>query len=422
VPTSKSLPIDLNPPPVPGGVDSSVSAEPSAPVYGLPWVPDMDFAVKDPTLIVNEVITDYQAAFLALTGIAKTLASGDPVRLLLLVVCHWLSHQRTLIDFTGKMNLLKYAHDDYLDNLAALHGQRTLRLQASAAVTTLRFTIAAPLAFDAVIPKGTMCQAPNGVVFSTLAAGTIASPNLFVDVAAQALVTGVVGNGFAIGQINGVINWNQPYAITVTNTVVTAGGSDRETDDQYRYRVWLAIESFSTCGPHDAYEFWALSAHPRIIQCVVYSAPEIAGEVHLYPLLTGGELPTQPILDLVLAKCNADTVRPLTDYVFAHAPTVFTYRLDMDYWVQKDNEVLLTTIQDNVNAAVADWILWQKSYVSRDLNCDELAKRCLQAGAKRILVRSPSPEFQPMAYNQLAVHNTTVGQEPLVNYKGLEDA
>jgi phage-related baseplate assembly protein len=409
-------------PPIPGAVESSVSAEPSAPVYGLQWVPDMDFAVKDPTLIVNEVINDYQAAFLALTGIAKTLAPGDPVRLLLLTVCHWLSHQRTLIDFTGKQNLLKYARDDYLDNLAALHGQRALRLQASAALTTLRFTIAAPLAFDATIPKGTMCQAPNGVVFSTLTAGFIGTGNLFVDVTAQALVTGVVGNGFAIGQINGVINWNQPYAITVTNTVVTTGGSDKETDEQYRYRVWLAIESFSTCGPHDAYEFWALSAHPRIIQCVVYSAPEIAGEVHLYPLLTNGELPTQPILDLVLAKCNDRTRRPLTDYVFAHPPTVFTYKLNMDYWVEKVNEVLLPTIQDNVNAAVADWILWQKSYVSRDLNCDELAKRCLQAGAKRIVVHTPTPDFQVMAYNQLAVHDMTVGNEPVVAFKGLEDA
>ena len=380
----------------------------------------MDFAVKDPTLIVNEVITDYQVAFLALTGVAKTLAPGDPVRLHLLTVCHWLSHQRTLIDFTGKMNLLKYSRDDYLDNLAALHGERTLRLQASAALTTLRFTIESPLAFDATIPKGTMCQAPNGVVFQTLAAGIIASPDLSVDVTAQALVTGVVGNGFIIGQINSVINWNQAYAIAVTNTVVTAGGSDKETDEQYRYRVWLAIESFSTCGPHDAYEFWALSAHPDIIQCVVYSAPEIAGEVHLYPLLVGGNLPTQPILDLVLAICSDKTRRPLTDYVFAYPPVVFTYTLNMDYYVEKDNEVLLSTIQANVNAAVADWILWQKSYVSRDLNCDELAKRCLQAGAKRIVVHSPLPEFQVMAYNQLAVHDMTV--EPVVAFKGLEDA
>jgi phage-related baseplate assembly protein len=390
-------------PPIAGSPASPVSALPSAPVYGLPYVPDIDFADKDPADIVSEVVLDYQATFEALTGIAKTLAPGDPVRLFLLVVCHWLSHQRTLIDFTGKMNLLKYAHDDYLDNLAALHGNRTLRLQPSPALTVLRFTLAAPLSFSATIPKGTMCQAPNAVVFVTLAAGIIAAGDLTVDVAAQALVNGEVGNGFGAGQISSVINWNQPFGISVSNTIVTAGGSDKETDDQYRYRIWLAIESYSTCGPHDAYEFWALSAHPDIIQAVIYSAPEIAGEVWIYPLLKGGQLPTQPILDVVLAVCSDVARRPLTDYVSVFAPTVFTYTLNVDYWVEKDNEVLLATIQENVNQAVADWILWQRSYVSRDLNCDELAKRCLQAGAKRIVVHSPLPEFQVMNYNQLAV-------------------
>lgn len=398
------------------------NADASAPVYGLPYVPDIDFAVKDPAVIVNEVVLDYQQAFLILTGIAKTLAPGDPVRLHLLVVCHWLSHQRTIIDFTGKQNLLKYAKGDYLDNLAALYGDRAKRLQSSAALTTLKFTLAAPLSFPATIPKGTMVQAPNAVVFETLAAGTIPTIATSCEVTAAALVEGEVGNGFAVGQINSIINWNQAFGVDVENTIVSAGGSDAETDEQYRYRVWLAIESFSTCGPKDAYEFWALSAHPDIIQCVVHSAPAIAGEVHLYPLLKGGQLPTQPIINLVLAICSDDRRRPVTDYVFAHIPTVFTYRLDMDYWVEKDNEVLLATIQENVRQAVADWILWQRSYVSRDLNCDELRKRCLEAGAKRIVVRTPTPSFQVMNYNQLACHNETVGQEPIVNYMGLEEA
>ena len=396
------------------------SSNPSAPQYGLPYVPDIDFAVKDPTLIVQEVLRDYEANFLTLTNIAKTLAPGDPVRLFLEVVCEWLSHQRVQIDFTGKNNLLKYAHDDYLDNLAALHGNRTLRLQASPALTTLRFSLVSPLASSATIPKGTMCQAPNGVVFMTLIDGIIPSIATFVDVPAQALVNGSVANGFAIGQINGVINWNQPYGVTVTNTVESAGGSDKETDEQYRYRVWLAIESYSTCGPHDAYEFWALSAHPDIIQCVVYSDTTIAGEVWLFPLMRDGQLPTQPILDLVLASCSDNTRRPLTDWVQAFIPTVFTYTLNIDYFVESVNEVLLGTIQANVTKAVADWILWQRSYVSRDLNCDELRKRCLEAGAKRIVVHSPSPSFQVMAYNQLACHDTTTA--PIINYGGLEDA
>src|SRR5262245_31466638 len=153
---------------------------------------------------------------------------------------------------------------------------------------------------------------------------------------ARAEVSGIIGNGFQPGQVNSIINWNQPWGVSVSNTTVTAGGSDEEPDDQYRYRVWLAIESYSTCGPRAAYEFWALSAHPDIIQCVVHSAPEIAGEVWLYPLLKGGQLPTTDILNLVLAKCSADTVRPVTDYVTAYAPTVFNYSLNMTYYISQE--------------------------------------------------------------------------------------
>jgi phage-related baseplate assembly protein len=411
----------ISPPPITNGNNGSTSGSlpPGAPDYGVQFVPDIDFAVKDPTVIQNEVIADYEAAFLALTNIAKTLAPGDPVRLHLLTVCHWLSHQRTLIDFTGKENLLKYSHGDYLDNLAALYGDRTLRQQASPALTTLRFTLTAPLATDVTVPQGTQCQAPNGVVFETLVNGFLGGGVLSVDVPARATQPGEIGNNFGPGSINSIINWNQPFGLTVSNTTTTTGGADKETDDQYRYRVWLAIESFSTCGPRDAYEFWALSASPDIIQCVVHSAPEIAGEVWLYPLLRGGVLPGPEILALVEAKCSPDTVRPVTDFVTAKLATAFTYTLDIDYYVLQSNEVLLSTIQANVEQAVADWIEWEHSYISRDIVGDELRRRCLEAGAKRIVINSPTPDFQEMDYNQLAVHDGAVA--PVINFAGFED-
>lgn len=395
----------------------------TAPDFGLALVPDIDFAVKDPDVIVTEVVADYEAAFKTLTGIAKRLAPGDPVRLFLLVVCHWLSHQRTIIDFTGKENLLKYARGSYLDNIAALYGSRALRLPGQQATTTLRFTLAAALATGATIPKGTLCQAPNGVIFETLAAVTIPSLVTFRDVAARAIVAGTIGNGFVPGQITSVINWNQPFGITVANTTVTAGGSDAEDDEQYRYRVWLAIESFSTCGPREAYEFWALSADPSIIQVVVHSAPEIAGEVWLYPLCKGGLLPTPEsgVLQKVQDSCSRDDRRPVTDYVTAKLATQFIYTLNVDYYVLQSNAVLLGSIQQAVQQAALDWIVWQRSAIARDINGSELTKRMVEAGAKRVVINSPTPSFQAMNFDQLAVHNPNVA--PVINFpvNGLEE-
>jgi phage-related baseplate assembly protein len=373
------------------------------PQYGVDLVPDIDFAVKDPSIIASEVITSYQQAFQTLTGIAKALAPADPVRLLLLAVCAWLSQQRVIIDFTGKMNLLKYAHDTYLDNLAALHGDRAIRLQSSGAFTTLEFTLTSPLAFDALIPKGTQCATGN-VLFATLDDLVIPSGATVGDVLSQAVAPGSYANGYLPGQVNYIVNWNQPWGMSVVNTDTSYGGADNETDDQYRYRVWLAIESYSTCGPHDAYEFWALSADPTIIQAVVYSAPAIAGEVWIYPLCADPDyIPSPAICQAVLASCSATSRRPVADYVSVFPPTVVPFTLNIDYWVLTSNEVLLATIQANVAAAVNAWIQWQRSYISRDINGDELIKRCLEAGAKRIVINSPSPSFQVMDYNQLAV-------------------
>jgi phage-related baseplate assembly protein len=286
--------------------------------------------------------------------------------------------------------------------LAALHGDRALRLQASRALVTLQFTLTTKLAFDATILAGTQCAAGN-VLFATLADVTIPSGALTGTVGAQAVAPGTTGNGFLPGQINFVINWNQQWAVIVANIDTSSGGAETEGDAQYRYRIWLAIESYSTCGPHDAYEFWALSADPSIIQAVVYSAPAIAGEVWIYPLCTGGTLPTPAILQAVLASCSASRRRPVSDYVSVFAPTVVPYTVNVDYWILTDNQVLLATIQANVQAAVMAWIQWQRSYVSRDINGDELIKRCLEAGAKRIVINLPNPLFQTMAYNQLAV-------------------
>lgn len=380
----------------------SNGTSPGIPQYGLSLVPDIDFAVKDPAMIEAEVIADYQAAFLALTNIAKTLAPADPVRLHLLAVCDWLSQQRVIIDFTGKMNLLKYAHDSYLDNLAALYGDRALRLAAAPASCTLQFTLVVALAFNATIPAGTQCSAGN-FAFQTIIDCVIPAGQLIGTVTGTAIVPGTVGNGYLPGQVNYLINWNQSWAMTVQNIDTSVNGVDLEPDEQYRFRIWLAIESFSTCGPHDAYEFWALSADPSIIQAVVYSAPEVAGEVWIYPLCTNGTLPTPDIINKVLATCSADTRRPVTDYVSVFAPTVVPYTVNLDYWILSTNQVLQATIEANVQQAVLNWIQWQRSYISRDINGDELIKLCLEAGAKRIVINQPTPNFQPMDYYQLPV-------------------
>jgi len=120
-------------------------------------LPEISFCETDTRIVEAEVIAKYES----LSG--RSLAAGDPVRLFLESVAAIITQQRVLIDFAAKQNLLAYSSGDYLDHLGILLG--VYRLEASAAKTTLRFTLSAPQEREVVIPQGTRAT-PNGTLFS----------------------------------------------------------------------------------------------------------------------------------------------------------------------------------------------------------------------------------------------------------------
>jgi phage-related baseplate assembly protein len=428
--------------------NGTVLAEPG---FNWDFIPHVDFAKKDPTLIRDEALTDYQLRFQALTGIGKILGPADPTRLLLLTGIYWIVHDRVDIDFTGKMNLLKYSRGDYLDNLGALYGDRAKRLKGAFADTILRFTLTAPLPFTAMIPVDTRVTSNGEIIFHTTRADSIPSGQIAVDIPAHSTEMGTEFNNIPIGAISALVDWNQPFAVTVSNIEPTTGGAGREDDEHYRDRLRLVPESFSTCGPELAYEFWAKTAHPDIIDCAVHSAPEIAGEVHLFPLMRDGELPTPAILQDVLEICSQDRRRPLTDYVFAQLPQVVEFELQLTVWLWRSRMTVASEILSNVRRAVDRWLFWQRTKVGRDIIPTQLIRWIQEAGVKRVAVRAPeegwvppamppiepgqiirpedlppmpqvplvrpSPPFTPLAFNQVA----HLRGDPIINFGGFED-
>lgn len=407
----------------------------SGPTYppSLAHVPDIDFCVKDPAVIETEMIADAEAKYFELTGKRKVLAPADPVRMTLLTLAQEISQLRVIADFTGKQNLLKYAVDAYLDNVAALYGPRADRIDALPAQTILEFTLTLALNFDAVIPVGTKAGTVNELVFETTEAIVIRAGTRSGSSPAKCTLPGRIGNGYVPGQVSSLIEWNQPWGVNVRNTTETADGADAEYNDRYRYRTWLTPESFSTCGPEDAYRYWALRAHPDIIQCVVYSAPDIAGEVHLYPLLRGGIIPSSEIIAAVQANCRAIDRRPVTDFVTAFAATEVSYDIELYWWATRANEVVIAEIIEEVNQAVDDWALWQRAAIGRDIIDDELVARVIRAGAKRVSgpgggpgVSTPIiPAYRQIGYNQLPVNPPDDPDQPpvhrIVEFVGFEN-
>jgi phage-related baseplate assembly protein len=386
--------------------------------YDPSVVPDIDFCVKDASAVESAVITDYESLFYLSTKIAKTLGRGDPVRLFLLTIIYQIVVQRSIIDSTGKENLLKYAHGANLDNLGAKWGLRGQRLPATPATTTLRFTLSSIITADAPIPLGTQARAADGRTFATTQEGTIFAGGTAIDLPAVAVIPGDNSNGLVAGQINQLVSWNSPFLVSVQNMTTSTGGTDIESDEHLRARIWMAPESFSVAGPYGAYEYWGASANADIIDISVWSDPPHAGQVYIYPLMTDGALPDATVIDQVYAVVNDDRIRPLTDQVFVQAPLLVSAPCTVKYWIRTEDQTFEGDIKNKVEQAFADFLYWQKTKIGRDINPSECEKRLLEAGAKRTDIPDTPSNFEFQIVNPQSVADLI---SPTLTYMGLED-
>lgn len=357
----------------------------------------------DPQQIINDIINTYSLVS------GRTLADGDPVRLFLLSIAYRLVQERLRTENRLMQQLLYYATGDALDHLGAF--RITPRNPASASVTTVRFTLSAIRPNAVLIPVGTRVTADNILYFATTKNVDIPAGSMYADVEVEAQVKGSDGNGILIGDISTLVD-PIPYIQSVENITTTSGGDDIEEDDPYRERIYYAPAAFSVAGPVDAYKTLAKSVSTLIIDIAAYSPTPGVAEIR--PLMEGGDLPTQTILDLIKEKLSADTVRPLTDSVVVLAPDVTTYDVNFTYYISRSKQALAADIQAAVMKATSDYNLWQRSALGRDINPDQLTTRIIEAGAKRLVITAPL--FKALEEGQVAHYNTVS-----VTYGGLEN-
>lgn len=355
----------------------------------------------------NTVKTNIISAYEALAG--RTLAKADPIRIFLESIAALIVQQREIIDKSAKENLLYYSDGDYLDHIGYLVG--CIRTPAAGAVTTLEITLSAVRPKPVSIPRGTRVGSADGAaVFATDEEAMIPAGETTAVVKASAVNTGAGANGYGVGDISTIID-PIAYVAAMVNLTETEGGADRESDEDYRERIRLAPEHFSVAGPDGAYEYWTKTAS-ALIADVAVTSPQ-PGEVVIYPLLEGGELPGQEILDKVLETLS-DDVRPLTDHVTAEAPSVVSYDVELTYYIGAEDKNTASSVQGAVEAAVNNYVRWQKGKLGRDINPSRLIQMVVAAGAKRVEVIQPV--FRTVEANEVAVAETIQ-----TTYGGLED-
>lgn len=376
-------------------------------------LPDVTFVTKDVDTILSEMINNYQDAYYKQTGNQITLYPGDEIRIFLYSQALREFQLRQLIDFSAKQNLLKYSVDDYLDNLGAF--QDTPRLQADYATVPEQFNLSAPQSTAQTIPKGTritLNSNSNGIYFATTEDIAVPAGNTSVTAVLECTKSGSIGNGFTPGQLN-VLADPLPWIASVINLDVSQGGSDIESNDNYRERIHEAPEGFSVAGPEGAYLYFAKKYNSNVLDIKLNSPSP--GTLDMRVLLTRGELPTATFLSGLKSYLSDKTIRPLTDNLGVNAADEVNYDINLTYYILSENSAMVDTIKNNVAQAVEDYKLWQRSKIGRDINPDELTAKIKSAGAKRTVITSPT--YTALTGTQVAIPSVNV----TVTYGGLED-
>lgn len=340
---------------------------------------NLQFVETDTEKIKQEVITTVEQQ----TG--YTLAPADPRRIFLETLAYYIGLIEKQQDTTGKMNLLFFSKEDYLEHLAALLDVE--RLPASFAGAKVKATLSTPLNYSVTIPAGIRITAGNEIYFSITSPIVIEQGTTEAQGTVKCTVAGTIGNGYVEGQINKIVD-NLPFLVNIKNMETTTGGEDAEDDEALRERTRQAPESFSTAGPDGSYAFWTKTASPAIVDVAVYSPTP--GVVHIRPLLEGGELPNGQLIEEIEKILNEKNRRPLTDKVEVIEPEQVEYNINVKYYINANDAEQENTLKEAVEKSIReDYVLWQKSALGRDIDPNQLVYFMRGAGAGRIEVTEP---------------------------------
>jgi len=195
------------------------------------------FATIDPLTDLEALVAYYEG----LTGVALQPSSVE--RLMLNAIAYRFSLTMATIQDAACQNLVDFARAPALDYLGIYVG--VTRRAAGPASVAVEFTLISGHG-GVTIPAGTRIATTDGqVIFQTTAAINVGALSTTGTGSAEAQTDGASGNGYAIGALTSILD-PQAYLVSVTNTAVTAGGNDAETDDALRVRIKQAPSAFGT--------------------------------------------------------------------------------------------------------------------------------------------------------------------------------
>ncbi len=407
---------------------------------------DINFLEVDTGKILDDVLRGLEKY------VQEPLFPGDERRIFGEALAMVIGAMFQTINDGCRQRLLRYARDEVLDALGENRGIQ--RIQPTPAETVLQFSVETPLRNNVIIPSGLRVTGPSNLYFKTTQTVVLQAGTKSVNVIAECVDGGSHANEIEVGQLDTIVDVSEiPQIKTVSNLIETHGGGDTETDDALRERIRTA-ENAASCGTMSSYKHWTISANAKIVDAAVSTgeeritvqkeaqnakvylcAPDLIpgtlkvdcshsilstdddglvtlavdptittvtcsyrrkkdGVVTIMPVLAGGEIPDDDVLDDVREVLNRPEVKPLTDKIEVLAPKTVPYDIELEYWTTSLDEAEVVQTIEGAGGVIDDYIFWQDS-TSQDINPDQLTKRVLcphagGTGASRAIVILPA--------------------------------
>lgn len=349
-------------------------------LYDLPDISFIDNITID--TIVTELKEDFQEKCYEIEGKSYEIRNFDLYSVLINCIALKLYQGYQIIDKAGKMNLLRYATGDHLQHIG--FGRSVEKIQGTAASCYVRFSLESVRDEVIVIKEGTRVSPGNDVYYETTEYNEVPVGELYKDILVECQYVGTVGNNYGIGTINTLVDII-PF-VTVSNTTIPSNGTDEETDEQYRERIFIAPSGNSTVGTEDSCIYYCKTYDPTISDVKVINSTESI--VRIIVLKQHGEIPEAEYLEELKKFLSLPDKRHVTDKFVVEAPVIVEFEATVTYFIYKNDTANVDKIQEAVSAANNEYVEWQKSKIGRSVNPSQLVYKLIAAGAKYVDVNN----------------------------------
>lgn len=329
----------------------------------------------------EEILKDALELHRDLTG--EILPEANEKTYIYTTVAHLIETLGTAMNEECRQNFLRFALGERLDLKGEIYGEKGKRLAANKARTTIKCEISIPAPYEIIIAKGTRFIFKN-YIFYTEQDYKILTGETYVEVVAVCETAGAIEH-IPIEAIKDIVDKYELFE-KCSNTTIPAGGRGRESDIEYRERLKLIPESFTSAGSARAYEYWIKKAS-NIVTDVFIDTPR-PNYLDIY-VINGRELINSEEKAKIDAYIKQDSIKALNDQITIKDPIISNFTLNIDYWMYRDSKTSKESVEKNLNRVLTNFT--NKFNLGNSINTQDFIELCKSVeGVRRVVIKSPA--------------------------------